>query len=48
MVFEVMLNGEEERGEMGTADGIWGELAGGGTEPREEEREGMAGAMNCC
>lgn len=44
-MFELMLNGEEERGETGP---IWGELAGWGREAREEEREGMTGAMNCC
>lgn len=47
-MFEEMLNGEEERGETGTVVGIWGELAGWGREAREEEREGMTGAMNCC
>ena len=43
-----MLKGDEERGEMGTVVGIWGELPGWGREPREEEREGMTGGMNCC
>lgn len=42
-----MLNGEEERGEMGTV-GICGELPGCGREAREEERDGMTGATNCC
>lgn len=48
IAFEVMLNGEEERGEMGTVAGICGELLGWGVEPREDEREGMTGAMGCC
>lgn len=46
-----MLNGEAERGETVTTAGeICGELAGGGggMDAREEEREGMTGAMNCC
>lgn len=43
-----MLNGEGERGEMGTVVGICGELPGWGREASEEEREGMTGAMKCC
>lgn len=43
-----MLKGEEGRGERGTAVGICGELPGWGRDAREEEREGMTGAMNCC
>ena len=47
MLFEAMLNGEEERGETGTVVGICGEFPEWGREPSDEEREGITG-MNCC